>query len=355
MNKSMHREVIDGIDVIYLNVPYSNNMNVISRLRAFMSFMFKSCYYTFKEKQVDFIYATSTPLTVGLPALFAKWIKRIPYLFEVRDLWPEVPIQMGALKNKLIKNIAVLFEKTIYKNATHIIALSPGMQDGVYRFVKNKEKVSMIPNMSKIDEFFPRKILPIEKEKLNIDSKKFNCIHFGAMGIANGLEYIVEAAKFANENKINNINFVFLGEGKVEEKLKKFVKENALDNVSFLGAKPLKEVSKIVNACDLSIVSFANIEILKTNSPNKFFDSLSAGKPIIVNSAGWTKDIVEREKCGFYVDPTQPSELIEKIQKIESDDELIKRFSKNSRELAEKKYDKSILTPKIANLIESNV
>ena len=126
-----------------------------------------------------------------------------------------------------------------------------------------------------------------------------------------------------------------------------------LNNVKFLGSKGLLEVSMIVNACDVSIVSFANIDILKTNSPNKLFDSLSAGKPIIVNSAGWTKDMVEEHNCGLFANPLNPKDLIMQIQKLETNVDLRKEFSKNSRLLAKNVYDKSILIPKLIDILEN--
>lgn len=343
----------EGITIIYLNIPYSNDMGFFKRLRAFLSFMLKSSYYALREKHIDLIFATSTPLTVGLPALLTKGLKKTPYVFEVRDLWPEVPIQLGALKNNLLKKAAILFEKTIYKNASHIIALSPGMLDGVKKFVKDNTKISMIPNMSKINEFYPRPVNEDGKRNLGINPMKFNCVHFGAMGIANGLDYITKAAKIAKEKKLDFIEFVFLGEGFVEKQLKAFVRDNNLNNVVFLGPKPLEDVSKIVNCCDVSIVSFADIEILKTNSPNKLFDSLSAGKPIIVNSSGWTKDIVEDNNCGFYTNVNSPEDLINKIVEIKDNNLLYTTFSKNARLLAETKYDKSILVPKVVEIIEN--
>ncbi len=353
MDSSKKHEVVDGIKILYLNVPYSNNLSIIARAKSFLSFMFMSSYYLLKEKNVDAVFATSTPLTVGFPALIGKWFKKIPYTFEVRDLWPEVPIQMGALKNKLLIKLAVGFEKTIYKNANHIIALSPGMEKGVLKFIKDHTKVSMIPNMSKIDEFFPRPVSDQQKTNLGLNPQKFNCIHFGAMGRANGLEHLFEAAKYAKDNNITTIDFVFLGEGAMFETFKKYVNDNELENVKFLGTKGLIEVSEIVNACDVSLVSFANIEILKTNSPNKLFDSLSAGKPIIVNSAGWTKTMIEDNNCGFYADINSPQQLVEKIQILEQDKDLYNSFSINSRQLAETKYDKSILVPQVVKVIEN--
>src|SRR5690606_9974442 len=135
---------IDGINVIYLSVAYSQQMNIWERAKSFFEFMWRSSTIALKMKDIDLVIATSTPLTVGLPALLLKKIKRIPFIFEVRDLWPEVPIQMKGIKNAVIIKLLKWFEKAIYKNARHIVALSPGMAEGVIARGIDKKKVSVI-------------------------------------------------------------------------------------------------------------------------------------------------------------------------------------------------------------------
>ena len=210
LNEKKVVEIVDGIKVVYIRLPYSQKMNISQRLYSFVSFMIKATFFALKEKNIDLIFATSTPLTVGFPALVLKKIKKIPYLFEVRDLWPEVPIQMGGLKNKLLQKLAIYFEKTIYKNAKHIIALSPGMYDGVIKYVSSS-KVSMIPNMSKIDEFCQRKKNLNLLNKLGLKDSSFKIIHFGALGLANGIDSIIESAKLLKDD--SSIEFVFIGGG----------------------------------------------------------------------------------------------------------------------------------------------
>ncbi len=344
---------IDGIRVIYLRVPYDNSMGIFNRFLAFVRFMIGSTLVALKQKNVNLVIATSTPLTIGFPALVLNWIKKVPFLFEVRDLWPEVPIQMGALKNPVLKKIAIAFERKIYSKAKHIVALSPGMKDGVIANGVPSEKVSMIPNMAKIDQFWPRKVDYAVYDKYNINKDTFKIIHFGAMGLANGLEYIIDAADILKINNINNIEFLFVGDGSVKKKIKDEVKQRELSNISFLGKVPMNEMSEIVNACDISLVTFANLPILTTNSPNKLFDSLSAGKPIIVNSNGWTKEMVEKYECGFYVDGNKPEHLANLVKKIKSERAVIKKLGENSRKLAETKYDKSILCKEFVNIVES--
>lgn len=347
----LHKEV-DGINVCFIKEDYDQNMSVARRLKSFVRFMYKATRIAFKQKEVDLVIATSTPLTIGVPALLLKWFKRIPYLFEVRDLWPEVPIQMGAIKNPLMIWLTRAFERTIYRNALHVIALSPGMQDGVVKYI-SKERTTMIPNMAKKDEFWPREKEKRLESELGLRPDSFKLVHFGALGLANGAMSIIDSAKLLKGD--DRFEFVFIGGGATEPELIAECNAHGLNNVHFLGRHPMAITSAIVNLCDVSIVSFADIPILYTNSPNKLFDSLSAGKPIIVNSAGWTKDLVENKKCGFYVNPNNPTELVEKLDILYNHSELVQDMGINSRSLAEEEFDKSILTKKFADVVEKLV
>ena len=347
--EKIKRVTIDGIKVIYVKEEYDQKMSIFKRLLVFVKFMIKSTMIAYKEKEIELVVATSTPLTIGFPALILKWFKRIPYVFEVRDLWPEVPIQMGALKNPLIKFLAVGFEKLIYKNAVHIIALSPGMQEGVAKFVP-KEKISMIPNMSKKDEFWPRSRNIEFLKSLHIKEDSFKIVHFGSLGLANGADTIIESARLLKED--SSIEFLFVGGGSTEQELKDICTKDNIQNVKFLGKFSMEDTSEIVNFSDVSIVSFKDLPILYTNSPNKLFDSLSAGKPIIVNSNGWTKNLVEKYECGFYVNPNEPMDLVQRIKYLQNHPDIAMKMGVNSRMLAANKYDKSILTKEFVEVIE---
>src|SRR5690554_6730811 len=259
-------KIIDGIEVIYIKEKYNQSMSNFRRLISFVGFMIKSTLTALKQKNIDLVFATSTPLTVGFSALIMKWLKNKPYIFEVRDLWPEVPIQMGAMNNKFIQKFAVLFEKTIYQNAEHVIALSPGMRKGVLKYIE-KEKTSMIPNMSKIDQFYPRIKNEELAKKIGLRKETFKVVHFGALGIANGADTIIESARLLKND--DTVEFIFIGGGSTEEQLKSLCSGYGLTNVVFLGRYPMKDTSEIVNICDVSIVSFKDIPILYTNSPNK--------------------------------------------------------------------------------------
>ncbi len=346
------RKSIDGIDVIYVKNDYSNYMSAPRKVYAFLNFIRLALREARKQKNVDLVYATSTPLTIGYIAMRLKASRGWKYVFEVRDLWPEFPIEVGAIKNPLAIKYLRRMERKIYEKSEFVVALSPGMQEGVIAAGTPPEKTAMIPNMSKPDKFFPHPANPEIVREFQLDLNKFNVIHFGAMGRANGLEYIIDSAKVLKEKGNEDIIFVFLGDGATCPLLKRLAEEYGLDNVRFLGSHKMDVVAEIVNCCDASITTFLNLPILKTNSPNKLFDSLSAGKPIIVNSAGWTKDLVEKEDCGFFVDPERPEELAEKLVAVKDDAELLARWGRNARRLSVEVYDKSLLSAQVADVLE---
>lgn len=344
----------DGINVIYLNAPYKNTMGVFRRFISFMQFMIRATCVALKQKDIELVIATSTPLTIGFPALVLGFVKKTPFIFEVRDLWPEVPIQMGGLKNPILKKLAISLEKYIYKKAEHIIALSPGMKYGIVKAGIPSEKISMIPNMAKIDKFWPRDINEDIFKEYSLKPDTFKVIHFGSMNIANGLDYILNAVIFLNQQmNENSIEFIFLGDGRDKYRCIEIVKKNKLKNVHFFKKVPMDITSELVNLCHASLVTFLNLPILSTNSPNKLFDSLSAGKPIIVNSNGWTKDMVEKYNIGAYVNPEKPEELAKLIIEWKNNPELVKQMGQNARKLAIEKYDKSILCKEFLDIVDN--
>lgn len=342
-------KTIEGIKIIYVKVGYNQSMNLIQRAYSFLKFTLLSTIEALKIQNVNMVIATSTPLTIGIPALILKKAKKVPFIFEVRDLWPDVPIEMGAIKNPILIKILKALEIRLYKESSHIVALSPGMKDGVMRYIQPK-KISIIPNMAKIAEFWPRnKNLEII-EQLKLARNRFRIIHFGAIGKANDIITILKSFKSFN-NK--NYELIFAGGGSEEYHCMNYCKENSLENVRFIGRFPMNMISEIVNLCDVSLVSFKNIPILYTNSPNKFFDSLSAGKPILVNSAGWTKEIVEKNKCGLYFHPENPKELETALKILREDSGLYNQMCINARNLAIEKYDKEILTEQFYQIVNN--
>lgn len=346
---------IDGINVVYLRNSYNNSMSNFDKIVSFLRFMILSSWTCLRIGNVRLVYASSTPLTVGIPALLCRVLKGIPFIFEVRDLWPEFPIQIGAIKNRYVIGLLKGLESMIYRKAKHIVALSPGMKFGVIKTGVGKDKVSLIPNMSKPLLFYPHPCSTGVRHKFSIKPENFNVIHFGTMGVANGLDYIIKAAHELSLLGQNAIQFYFAGRGAMEEVLKNEVKRLNLKNVHFLGYMNTYDIAEVVNCCDVTITTFKDIPILRTNSPNKLFDSLAAGKPVIVNSAGWTKDLVENSNCGVYVDVKEPKKCADALIYFKDNHKLVKEMGENARRLALEKYDKKQLVSQFMRLINENI
>lgn len=349
--KLTERYTVDGIEVVSIKNSYSNDMGAVRRIISFLRFMFLSLFYVLKENEVDLVFASSTPLTIAFPALLRKFFRRTKFVFEVRDLWPEAPIQLGFIRNRLLIKFLRWFEKTTYRAAEHVITLSPGMQEGVAKYVP-KEKTSMIPNMAKIDCFWDRERNKGINERFGLLPDSFKVIYFGTMGVANGIDYLIRAVKLLESTgSDNNLEFVFVGEGVKKKDLLRIKGEVRQVKISVLDRQPMNVISELVNNSDVTICTFSDIPILKTNSPNKFFDALSAGRPSIVNSDGWTKEIVETHDCGFYVDRKNPQEIVEKILLLCNDQDLKIRMGLNARKVAETFFDKSILCRQVVDVL----
>ena len=339
---------IEGINVHYLPVFYDNEQGFLKRVYAFFKFMRLARKKAREIKNVDICYATSTPLTIGLSALRIKQDQNIPYFFEVRDLWPEAPFQMGVIKNRHLKKYLKKLEKQVYRNASQIVALSPGIKEQIEKERPNIP-VTVIPNMSDIDFFVPEEKSP-EKEELFGVKGKFVVSYFGTIGLANHLEYLLAVA---NESlKVNlPIQFLIIGSGGQLIRLKYMVKHFNLDNVQFLPFQNKFNLKRVLNITDAAYVSFARKPIMETNSPNKFFDALASGKMIITNTKGWVKDIVEEDKCGFYYDPDEPVEFVKKIKPYIESKLQLKDTQQNARLVAETKFAKSAQVEKLIELI----
>ncbi|MHC4184107.1 MAG: glycosyltransferase family 4 protein, partial [Planctomycetota bacterium] len=291
-----NRKIIDGINVRIVGIKYSNKQSFLRRIISFIMFMLCSTFAGLATKKVDIIYATSTPLTVGIPAIILKCFKRIPFLFEVRDQWPAIPIEMNIIRSPLLKKILLWLEKRIYNSSSGIVALSPGMAEGIEKVIADKKPICVVPNSCDIELFRP----DIDGSNLRKEygwEDRIVFLHFGAMGRANGLGFVIDVAEKVKDDK--NILFVLVGDGIEKQRLKQLILQKNLDNVEMRDSLPKSKLPELLASCDVSMVIFADFPILQHNSANKFFDSLSAGKPVLLNYSGWQREILENNNAGL--------------------------------------------------------
>lgn len=341
---------IDGIEVHYIPVDYDNKYGLVRRSWAFLSFAFNSIRLASSIPAITSVYAISVPLTIAIPARWISARRRIPYFFEVGDLWPDAPIQMGFLRNPVTTQFLFQLERKTYRKAKGVVAMSPSIADAV-RQRAPQVPVWMIPNMADCQFFQPSAKDPALETKYGTNGK-FVVSYIGAAGLANGLDYFIECVNLARKENLP-IHFFLCGTGAVLERLKKHANHLMLQNITFTGFIDREEVRRILSISDAAFVSYKNVPILETGSPNKFFDGLAAGKLIIVNFSGWIRKEVEQAKCGIWVNPSDPTDFIRKIKVFISDPEWLRQHQQAARELAERKFSKQELVNQLIQVIES--
>jgi glycosyltransferase involved in cell wall biosynthesis len=279
------------------------------------------------------IYATSPPLTIALPALAAALRWRAPLVFEVRDLWPEAPIQMGALRNPVLRRAARALERFVYRRARRIVALSPGIRDGVLATGVAAGRVVLVPNACDLDLFRPAP-----------PPERFRVSYFGTMGEANDLTAVVDAAR-----ELGDVEFVLMGDGKRRRELER----SAPANVAFPGpARDKREVAELAAASSACLTVFKDVPVLATNSPNKLFDTFAAGRPAIVNMDGWMRRLVEEHGAGLYARAGDARDLAAKIAWLRDHPEEAERMGRNARALAEREFDRERLAARVLAVLE---
>ena len=337
--KLFARGDIDGIDVRSVRVDYSNYMGFRRRLGSFLKFMFGASYVATTAPRPDVVIATSTPLTVGIPGVVAAAIRRVPFVFEVRDLWPEAAIQMGALKRTgVMARLAKALERFLYRHSAAVIALSPGMARGVIEEGIPPERVHMIPNCCDLDLFAPGEKDGEILGRFGLEGK-FVVGYAGAVGPSNAVEdQVPEAARLLAERGRDDIAFLIAGDGKSLPVLRERVEALGLTNVVLAGSMPKRDIPRVTRTADVLMTLFADVPILATNSPNKFFDALASGRPVIVNSPGWTSEIVTEEHAGVYVPAGDGTALAGAIEVFADDRARTAEYGANARRLAEDRY-----------------
>ena len=339
----MRRGNVDGIEIIEFELPYSNNLTFAQRVSLFLSFAYKSVKVAMTEKY-DLIFATTTPLTASIPGIMAKWLRRKPFVFEVRDLWPELPKAMGVIKNPIILWLMSLLEWVSYHSADRLIGLSPGIVDGIISRGIKREKVAMIPNGCDLDIFA---IEPDGWRPKGVEKTDLMAIFTGTHGLANGLDAVIEAASELQNRKQQDIKLVLVGNGMKKAALQKRAQELKLSNVIFHDSVDKTRLAGLMSEADIGLQILANVPAFYYGtSPNKFFDYIAAGLPVLNNYPGWLAELIKQEDAGYTVSPESPIQFADALEKAALNREKLKQMGKNAQALAKREFDRAKLSQK---------
>jgi glycosyltransferase involved in cell wall biosynthesis len=344
-----------NVDVVRSHVSESYNTNFIGRLWAYFSFVFSSVYtgiFICKTK-VDVIVVTSPPLFVGITAYLLSKIKHVPFVFEIRDLWPESAIDTGVLTNGVIIKFAYWFEKFLYKKALLINVLTPAFKQKLITIKGVPEnKILFIPNAADFSIADSSQNFNAQefKKTLGFDNN-FVITYVGAHGVANHLIQIVETAELLCDT---NVVFQLIGAGMQKEMLKDEVKKRNLNNVVFVDPVPKSEIFKYILASDIGTSVLKKVDTFKTIYSNKTFDYMSCKKPVLLLIDGVSRELIEEADCGWYVEPENISEIAQKIKEIIKENQIDKK-GENGYNYAKKFFDRDVLALKYLEQIEKNI
>ena len=355
-NKRWIRTEKNGIIVHYIYLNYRNDMTYLQRSILFFQFLFFSTLKLLSLKG-DLVLATSTPLTIGIPALIKKWIHKIPFIFEARDIWPEAAIAIGAVKNKFLQQTFFFLEQLIYKKAIAIVPLSVEMKQSIIsRYPKlSKKHIQVIENISEISRFQNGYDENVSILKQRIGFKpRFAVLYAGTFGQVNGIDYVIELA-----NKLLKLDptivFILVGDGAKKKMITKQATEKGVlnKNVFIFDTVSKQDLPQLYFECDMGSSFVISIKELWANSANKFFDTLAAGKPVLINYNGWQKELINKENIGYVLPVTINNNMLNDFVLYSKNKELIIKQQKNALNIAKANYATDIAVAKYIVIFKS--
>ena len=345
---------ISGIDVHSFPIPYSNRMSFRRRLLAFFEFAWVAARRTLAIKP-DLVFASSTPLTVAFPAVWASKRLGIPMVFEIRDLWPEVPIAAGALKDPVSIAAARWLERFAYRHAVYVVALSPGMKAGVARTGFPEERIHVIPNASDNELFGQGDSEAFFSEHPHLRAGPL-VTYAGTLGHINGVGYLVEIAA-AMEQVDRTVCFLIVGDGAQRERIAERARSLGVlgRNLWMIDRVSKHRMPAVLAASELSISLCIDLPELWNNSANKFFDALAAERPQAVNYRGWQADLLEQTGAGIVLPASSPEAAARLLYEFLEDREAIAHARSAARALAEERFDRDLLASRLLTVLESSL
>jgi glycosyltransferase involved in cell wall biosynthesis len=335
------------MEIISIEDHYDQKLTFTKRLISFFFFACFATYHSLKIRDANLVFASSTPLSIALPAVIVSKLKKLPFIFEVRDLWPEAPIQLGILKNPFLIRLSRWLEAIAYRNAIEII----GISQGICRKISSAtgKAVRYIPHG--VEEHFG--YLCQKPPKGNGPLK---IVYAGSCGYNNAIEILFEVAKHlsADPECRNNLELSIIGDGPALDA----IRQDIPSNVKLLGKKPKTEVVKILCGSDLAIFSqrMVNGDFKKDSLPNKFFDYIGASLPVVagVQKGGELDVLINSYECGIAVEPEDISGLVSALKKLVFDPELRRKMSLSASKLA-KEFSREKSIQKFVQLVESTI
>ena len=340
-----------GVEIREARVAYDNKMGPARRALSFAQYAAWAVREGLRMEKPDVIWGISTPLTAAWAAAQVAQMRRVPWVFEVQDLWPSFPIAMGAVPTALARQQLYRLEKRLYQSARHILPLSPDMTRYVTDLGIVPAKVTTVLNGTDLElaaRATPEVVARLRQEH-GLTGKRV-VLYAGTFGRANDIETLVAAAEAMAATDADAV-WLFLGHGFFEP-LIAAAAARWPGRIRLVGGQARHEVFGWFALAEVSVVSFLGLPVLDTNSPAKLYDSLAVGTPVIVTNAGWTKALVEQHACGWYVPAGDAEALAEKLRTLLAQPETLTAAGARGRQLALAEFDRQKLATQVQRLLE---
>lgn len=340
--------VPDGITIREVEVPYANQMSTGQRLRSYLSFATHAFWIGIREASPDLVYGVSTPLsTAWAAAAVARW-HDVPWVFEIRDLWPAFPIQMGAIPYRWLERVLYRTEHALYQSAEHVLTVSPDMTAYVESTGVSSDCVTtVLPGSDRGHLHSSSAPSPNQLRQHHDLSDSPFVLYAGTFGRANDIPSLIETAQRCVDT---DFSFLFVGRGYYEPHLRRL--SNTHPAVHLIPPQPHHHMGAWYELADVSLVPFLDLPVLATNSPAKFFDSLTMGTPVIVTNPGWTRRFVETHRCGWYVPPSDPSALATQLRSVLHSPDRLRTAGRRGRNVAREQFNRAEQFSQIPSLIK---
>ena len=345
-------QVIDGVRILRAYIYPALHRSYVWRVISFLSFMLSSVWTALQVKGVDLVMGTTPPIFQAVSAWSVAWMRRRPFLLEVRDLWPEFGVSMGVLKNPVVIALARWLEKFLYARATHIVVNSPAYREYMIEKGVPEGKVTYIAYGTDVDMFNPGEDGSSIRHELGLQAA-FVVLYAGALGQANDIDTILRAA--ARLNGEDKIRFVLFGDGKERARLQSEAERMKLSNVIFAGVRPKKEMPCIVASSDVCLAILQDIPMFRTTYPNKVFDYMAAGRATVLVIDGVSRSLIESSNGGVFVQPGNDELLAKTVLELSKNPERVQQMGLNAREYLVKHLDRRDRLNETLELLEKLV
>ncbi len=339
--KLISEEEVDGYRVLRSWIYPAANRGFFKRLVCFLSFFFSSIATgTLRGGPCDLVIATSPQMFVGLSGWFVSLFKRVPFVIEVRDLWPESAIELRILRNRILVWLSKGLERFLYRHASLVVAVSQSIKEAILKEGVSEDRVLVLPNGIDRSLFVPAPRENRKRAELGLKDE-FVVSYIGTHGMAHGLEVVVDAANILKDNP--HIRFLFIGEGARREAVMAYSRKLGLRNVTFLNSQPRSDIPLWYSASDLCLVVLKDLPVFRTVLPSKMFEIMASERPLLIVARGECADMVEGCGAGRVVPPENPQRLAEAILELSKSPDLCRQLAETGRGFVLEHFDREKL------------